>query len=871
MIQLGFGAARGFAGSDLTSPEKAAREGGFTDATPTEFPHVTELRVHGVSGSNGPTMLEHPTVLQVAGDSTTMFYRRWTPAGRGGASVPWKVEAYSWGGLTENALASAAWVLLTPFMLYNVAHFTLPPPRAWRPDAASDRLGRDKPHAVAASLLRLMALLATLQVTAGAIAVLVNSVGLQAGGGRGHVPGWLRWYRLWPTHARVAVAAVAVVALVCVLWLLSVRTAKRYEARTSSSDADLDSGWPLTQSGFWRGQELVRRQRALHAAAAIALTALVLARPIAVVGPLRWSVLVLAAGVIAAVLVALGSNFADRHSVTLRRSATSRARSAPRVLGRGLLALSLLAFVGSLFGRGWAPRSVETAATIPGFTTVCAVLLAVQFALLVVVAGVVLALRRRSDDRTDPASAPYARGQLTTLMTALAICIGGLFLAVLTLLATRLVGTPVPNGTHADIPVNAIQIPWPIYAFAAAPVGAALGLVVGAVILAQRFRRDVRAFQRTTGTPARSAVGREYGNSYGDPDDAAHRSNRAGIARAWAVGRLADSAGMLVGWLVAGMLLVVALAEGAALRESQRRTAPPSWLHAVTTVESLAGLFVAGWIVALVRTAYQDPARRKTIGALWDVATFWPRAAHPFGPPCYAERAVPELVDRVRLLAASVDPDPDDPAWQQVLTHDRDASITPSLSVPTCRVLLTGYSQGSILAPTVVAALPADVRARTSLLTLACPARRLYGRAFPAYFGPPRLATLADQLGSATGSPTGRWINLVRNSDYIGSWVLGPPDPIGTPPPVPRVGVVDQLALDPVAVTADRNPSPPPIHRHSGWWPDPRVGDVSRCLVEAADRTVSTPIADCGSATAVCQCLARRGAPAASRREGERV
>src|SRR5215470_13201485 len=114
-------AAWAFSPADQTSPALAARAGALFDAQTDE--RITELRVHGVSGSNGPTMLEHPTVLQVAGDSTTMFYRRWTPAGAGGAAVPWKLEAYSWGGLTEAPLASAAWILMAPFMFYNVAHF----------------------------------------------------------------------------------------------------------------------------------------------------------------------------------------------------------------------------------------------------------------------------------------------------------------------------------------------------------------------------------------------------------------------------------------------------------------------------------------------------------------------------------------------------------------------------------------------------------------------------------------------------------------------------------------------------------------------------------------------------------------------------
>ena len=100
-------AAWAFSPADQTSPALAARAGALFD-TELNAGRVTELRIHGVSGSNGPTMLEHPTALQVAGDTITGFYRRWNPDGGGRPSVGWKLEAYSWGGLTQKPLASAS-------------------------------------------------------------------------------------------------------------------------------------------------------------------------------------------------------------------------------------------------------------------------------------------------------------------------------------------------------------------------------------------------------------------------------------------------------------------------------------------------------------------------------------------------------------------------------------------------------------------------------------------------------------------------------------------------------------------------------------------------------------------------------------------
>src|SRR5580704_10417742 len=158
-VVLGFDAAWGFAAADQTSPALASAAGALVDATMKDQA-VTELRIHGVSGSDGPTMLEHPGALQVAGDSVTGFYRRWSPDGAGRPSVPWKLEAYSWGGLTEKPLASAAWLLLAPFMMYNVAYFMLPPgAAAGEPATVVEEpvrhLSRDRGHLIAGVLLRL--------------------------------------------------------------------------------------------------------------------------------------------------------------------------------------------------------------------------------------------------------------------------------------------------------------------------------------------------------------------------------------------------------------------------------------------------------------------------------------------------------------------------------------------------------------------------------------------------------------------------------------------------------------------------------------------------------------------------------------------
>jgi hypothetical protein len=242
-------------------------------------------------------------------------------------------------------------------------------------------------------------------------------------------------------------------------------------------------------------------------------------------------------------------------------------------------------------------------------------------------------------------------------------------------------------------------------------------------------------------------------------------------------------------------------------------------------------------LVTLLRQDYTDTARRKTIGALWDVGTFWPRAVQPFAPPCYAERAVPEVVDRILLLTGQFGSGPDDVANLHAQAGRPDLPRTRGLTVRPGPLLLTGYSQGSVIAPAVVAQLPADVLRSVALLTLACPAQRLYGRAFPAYFGQRQLAALAGLLDADTtpdqppkeGQPSRRWKNLRRRSDYIGSWIFTEPKPRLSQ--VDLRDNIDQPCWDPVILVQDTNPTPPPTHRHSQWWQDPRTGELGSYLV----------------------------------------
>jgi hypothetical protein len=248
----------------------------------------------------------------------------------------------------------------------------------------------------------------------------------------------------------------------------------------------------------------------------------------------------------------------------------------------------------------------------------------------------------------------------------------------------------------------------------------------------------------------------------------------------------------------------------------------PSLLRIIAAFGSLAAVLATGFFVAQLRRALTDSTARRRFGFFWDVVTFWPRACHPLGPPCYAERSIPELVTRLRRIVGGRTFGPDDPALAHQLA-ELAGDPDPLLRERHSPVLLVGYSQGSPIAVATLAQLPPDVRAQTALLTMAAPVRRLYGRAFPAYFGPDQLHRLERSL-TADGEVV-RWRNLIRRSDYIGGWALAAPS-TGQ-----RLdGAVDAEIRDPPVLWVDNDPTPPPTHTHLVWFADPQTRPAAAYL-----------------------------------------
>jgi len=248
-------------------------------------------------------------------------------------------------------------------------------------------------------------------------------------------------------------------------------------------------------------------------------------------------------------------------------------------------------------------------------------------------------------------------------------------------------------------------------------------------------------------------------------------------ARARFLGHAVHDATWLL-WAIVGAQLAMALSV---------------WLCHIQPPTALrdAGVAVAGLVLptlmAFLYAAWNDPAKRRAIGILWDVGTFWPRSYHPMSPPCYTERAVPELQRRMWWL------------------HDNGG-----------RVVLVAHSQGAVLATAALVqplCRPADDG--PALVTFGSPVGKLYRWGFPAYFD-------RDLLGPLEPGGAGRlddWRNFYYPTDPIGGPVAGALSHAGGDP-------VDLGLLDPEECYYLYGQAPPSPLGHSGYWADPRVWNL---------------------------------------------
>ncbi|MFJ2895573.1 hypothetical protein ACIO87_11875 [Streptomyces sp. NPDC087218] len=747
-----------------------------------------ELLVHGVGGATPQEMLDDPSTVRITGDATAAIYRRADDREAEQHPEHYRdrpiAEAYCWSNLTSGNGSRALWLLLLPFMVVNLAHWM-------RPTARS----RTRAVRLYGVLVRLLALSLTVLLTAAVCEVALDLTAWQCAG----VPdcsnqrSWLGFLSTaqggwWSQPGRrLALAALVPTALVVLLWFLSNRTWSAYESQRplAGSEPEDDTliepvaepgGRPaLGRPGFWYGRRLVARLRAAHTAAGFLTVAASVAgaaarQDRAVTGPVpdlvgRLIEAALAAGALVVLWVVC------RRGRSERRLDNRLDRALITYLPGAALALLLLAAVYA----SWSRPDWTSSGTLPGDFAFSAIALG-QGALVVVLAVVALSLYRRTP---EPRTVMYGLGGPVVAMLACAL--GGVMSGgVSQRVADWLDGPGTPGMGRSSV----IEGPPVLLSWQASVIPVLLVLLaVPALLLLVRTWLAARALE--------PGIDQEYEQERPDP------ARTRQIARIRATAALTDSAPWILGPVCAATLLlgagalVGAWASGEVPGLAMKGSGP--------FVESLAqaAQSTGSWMIGLGfilfvtwgRRAYRDASARRTIGILWDVGTFWPRAAHPFAPPCYAERAVPDLASRMSGWTA--------------LTRGR--------------LVISGHSQGSVLAASAVWQLPAGTRRRVALLTYGSPIERLYGRWFPAYFGPVPLGALHRSVHC--------WRNLWRATDPIGGRVRLDEGP---GPEVDRGPLKDPLVYG----RTPQHPLPEAVLGHSDYQADPVFAQERAALLD---------------------------------------
>lgn len=787
--------------------------------------NLLELRVHGVNNTPPSSMLF--AIQQEYGDALIGVYRERPAAG--------VVKALSWGGLARlspfprvpfstwlQSVASAGWIFVVPFGLANVAYWS----RKLTLPGETYQTVR-----TTAALVRVFSLGLTLLLISSVCSVSLDmtQTRVQALLDAGSLPRWLAVLTHTDSGDRMAILSLAPVMTIALLRFLAERTRVRYDkCRALPPVDDTRERWKFGTRSFWDNADLSAHNAGVHTAAGLALSllwtgqfwwgertgfgwcliglsiaillaciGLTVTTPMATqdnaISENRTRITCVLAAVASVAFLVQCIALVGWHSSSIDPQPLAMFSFIPGAIVYVLLALAISA-LGWRSQRRWPSYLVAAVLITVGIGALVAErcqwipprdVAGVDRALIALLLLTVIAwagwLRWHERGRVAEAWQGAAPGVLMILALFAAIVLSTVFVVV----AAALLG----DGRIKISESEYLTAP-PIYlSFATMliPAIVALVLVVAVVWVAVvwRCRTPVEPDLDKTTQPSEqdmACYAQTFDNSQrsGSHEDLYRR--RCHTRRVAALLHRAEPMGACLTVIAAaatscGLALTLLLNDHLVNQDA----ASFYWLQKLGVGAAvLVGTFIVGHGVS----------QGRPLGIVWDLICFLPRAAHPFGPPCYAQRAVPELHTYCR-------------AWL-------DSPVTDDESAPPRRLILSAHSLGGVLAVAVVLLLSDTYRDRIALVTYGCQLRAYFSRIFPELLGPRTLGVTpssparllrcptfpadpplvlaerefpASVLETLTGAGRPRWINLWRPTDYLGFPVYSrePDNPVDRP------------------------------------------------------------------------------------------
>jgi hypothetical protein len=757
------------------------------------------------------------------------------------------VEAYSWGGLTSSPggglkpsfwlalenLVRSFWLLLAPFAFVNVA--------MWSRPGLSMAGHRGFASAV---MIRWAGLLLTCLLLVTVCGISFDLVAWQC----------FRHGRSYCTNIdflssvfgrqraveRIALAAAIPLTALLVLVMLSWQTIRKTEARQFSQiPAPGPSSEPthvLRRIAFWEGMARTNALLLLHLASGMCVIAVSMSAPVhALEQPGSWllplplspTLLVLLANF---VCLAVGVQDQIEHGPSTRLQRTRQV--GPKVLA-GLSVAALAANVlwlwnghGSLDQSGQLPLTSDvqifiTACLFALVYVLAAVLSAVWFAW---VAGTILAVftamlildptavRENFSWVVALLTAAYLTGALVHYRTrngatvrgwawyglapahllGFGVFVGVMYSTVATLwsaafldgrLNPALLTQSIPYTATADISGQNLIVPSPFLWFAMFFLpGLGAALILAASLVLRFRRRGKEALEKLAVMD--DLAGEGYALDKYELHQRIDTIQKTRPFRSRYFAAIIHRGEALLGAIA---LIPLSLGFGAAAGMLSTLAPPlPPLVAAGVVTASLTGIILG--LLVIVSIFREDSLR--TIGIIWDLSTFWPRTAHPFSPPCYGERVVPELVDRVR--AGLTEPRPTPKKWGIAPCQGSDPLAAAARYD---YVILSGHSLGSAILAAVMLQLTDEEIRRIRFVSYGSQLRAWFGRFFPDLLGPKVLGhevTVRPDFGSADPDapqqarkkgftpPAGSLASLLQTDEHWRS-LYRRTDPLGFP------------------------------------------------------------------------------------------